>query len=128
MVIAQLRISPNISLKDCQTVVPNLSKPNFYKIKKQYKDSLPKSIQKPSRSRSDADPPKSLPPILSASDHLTNDLIEHCIVEGLKNEPTNSQLIRAAVDFVSKIKSGEKKVQELDLTKFLLEGENNPEY
>lgn len=73
---------------------------------------------------------RSIPPLSASnghSDHLTNDMIEHYIVQGLKVNPTNSQLIRAAVDFVTKIKSGEEKVQVLDLEKFYLIGEDNPD-
>lgn len=50
MVVAQLTINPNITLKDCQTVVRGLTKPNFYKIKKQWKDSLPKEYTATTRS------------------------------------------------------------------------------
>ena len=36
LVLRQLEVNPDISLKDCQKVVPKLTKPNFYKIKRQW--------------------------------------------------------------------------------------------
>lgn len=38
LVIRQLSIDPEISLKACQKVVPGLTKSNFYKIKKQWRE------------------------------------------------------------------------------------------
>ncbi|MCP4648650.1 MAG: hypothetical protein GY853_01035 [PVC group bacterium] len=68
MVIAQFSINEDISLKDCQKVVKKLTKPNFYKIKKQYKEQGRQSIQKP-RGSTQRGKANSIPPDTPSHPH-----------------------------------------------------------
>ena len=79
MVLRQLEIQPDISLKDCQKVVPGLKKDNFYKIKRQLKNKSKqskKSKPRGSTQRGNADhssnnaPPSHPPTFIDDPDEL----------------------------------------------------------
>ena len=125
LVLRQLDINPNISLKDCQTVVDGLKKGNFYKIKKQLTDSTPslpkkRILKKIHSSKGDGGG------FASASiTNLTPEALKKIILSELNNQVTPG-MIKAGIDFLKSF-GDEEKVQELDLSKFLLIGEDNPD-
>jgi hypothetical protein len=70
---------------------------------------------------------KLIPPLTpDGSDHLTADIIEQAILLAMSENPSNSQIIRAAVDFYTKVRGSEKKVPELDMEQYFILGDDNP--
>lgn len=64
LILRQLEINPDISLKDAQKVIPKLTKGNFYKVKRQLKESTsrPSKHKKKTNGRKAAStPPIELP-------------------------------------------------------------------
>ena len=67
MVLAQLSINPDISLKDCQKVVKGLKKSNFYKIKRERE--LPSEQSEQPRGKKRDTSKNSIPPVAPSNPH-----------------------------------------------------------
>jgi hypothetical protein len=93
------------------------------------KQSIKKDISDISQKRSDTMKGRKLIPPLTpdGSDHLTADIIEQAILLAMSENPSNPSIIRAAVDFYSKVRATESEVREIDMSKFFLIGDDNPD-
>ena len=121
LVLRQLSVDPDIRLKACQKVVPGLTKPNFYKVKRQLKDSSRPSKPKTKGSRKGASTPST--PDNRTYKKLNNEVLKEMTLAMLNGELDDKQerRLKIAIDFIKGIKMDSIDMEELDMAGFIKE-------